>query len=235
MDLLTKDLLLKWHEHAHAPVSKTGEKVRQAAMPFIKQLQQAAKEEMMAEFLRSVTAAEPSVERGGGSEPAPPEYNTACQPKDDTAPPEYSVALNCPLPSDSAEPAAAAAAAAAAVEAAARAEVAKAVRRAAAAEAKEEAAAAAVEAAAARAAERAAVGKPTHALMLIKNGSIGQQMLQKAAGFLEMGGIAPADALHRITQVDERGRAIVAQGTGPEMRQMAGSFASIGMKTSVLS
>ena len=28
-------------------------------------------------------------------------------------------------------------------------------------------------------------------------------MLQKAAGFLEMGGIARADALHRITQVDE--------------------------------
>ena len=70
--------------------------------------------------------------------------------------------------------------------------------------------------------------------MLIKNVSIGQQMLQKAVRFLEMGGIAQADALQRITQVDERGRAIVAQGTGPEMRQMAGLCASIGMKTSVL-
>ena len=53
MGLLSKRLVLKWHAHAHAPLSEAGKTVRQAAAPFIARIQ--AEED----------AAEPPAQQGG--------------------------------------------------------------------------------------------------------------------------------------------------------------------------
>jgi hypothetical protein len=70
----------------------------------------------------------------------------------------------------------------------------------------------------------------SHVLILHKSESV---PWQAAVGVLENAGIGADVALRLLTGVNERGQALVAQGTDTNMALLAGMFTEIGMKTTI--